>query len=164
MMVSNDEDCNQDLVDEVDIVDIGGFMAMDEDSCFDNVNVLKGSFAPMDRTLAHLHETMAKITTECITSISIELCDHATSLLQGVGSNIHHLRLAQVNKSMHPRMVFRRVDDGFRNSINWMKDWHETIMEHLDTHKKKEFGINKGVSLVPIFILNICVIQFFIYT
>jgi hypothetical protein len=81
---------------------------------------------------------MAKITMECVTSISIELCDHATSLLQGVGSNIHHFRLAQVNKSMHPRMVFRRVDDGFRNSINWMKDWHETIMEHLDTHKKKD--------------------------
>ncbi len=80
-MVSNDEDCNQDPVDEVDIVDIGGFMAMDEDTCFDNVNVLKGSSAPMDRTLAHLHETMAKITTECITNISIELCDHATSLL-----------------------------------------------------------------------------------
>jgi hypothetical protein len=48
MMVSNDDDCNQDPVDEVDIVDIGGFMAMDEDNCFDNVNVLKGSSAPMD--------------------------------------------------------------------------------------------------------------------
>jgi hypothetical protein len=107
---------------------------------------------------------MAKINAKGGESASIELCDHATSLLQGIASNIHHLHLAQVNKSMHPRMVFRRVDDGFRNSINWMKDWHETIMEHLDTHKKKEFGINKGVSLVPIFILNICVIQFFIYT
>jgi len=44
----DNEDCNQDLVDEVNIVDIGGFMAMDEDSCFDNVDVLEGSFAPMD--------------------------------------------------------------------------------------------------------------------
>jgi hypothetical protein len=41
---------------------------------------------------------------------------------------------------MHPRMVFRRVDDGFGNSINWMKDWHEPIMEHLNTHKKKGLG------------------------
>jgi hypothetical protein len=45
---SNDEDCNQDFVDEVNIVDIGGLTAMDEDSCFDNVNVPKGSSAPKD--------------------------------------------------------------------------------------------------------------------
>jgi hypothetical protein len=42
MMVHlNDEDCNQDLVDEVDIVNIRGFMAMDENNCFDSVDVLK---------------------------------------------------------------------------------------------------------------------------
>jgi hypothetical protein len=46
--VFNNEDCNQDPVDEVGIVDIGVFMAMDEDSCFDNVNVPKGSSAPVD--------------------------------------------------------------------------------------------------------------------
>jgi hypothetical protein len=80
---------------------------------------------------------MVEIIAERTTSASIKLCDHATSLLQGVGSNIHHLRLAQVNKSMHPGMVFHRVDDGFENSINRMKDWHKTMMEHLDTHKKK---------------------------
>ncbi len=81
MMVSNDEDCNQDLVDEIDIVDIGRLMAMDEDGHFDNVNVLEGSFAPMDWALACLHETMAKIIAECIASTSVELCNHATSLL-----------------------------------------------------------------------------------
>jgi hypothetical protein len=37
----DDEDCNQDPVNEVDIVDIGGLMAMDEDNCFNNVNVPK---------------------------------------------------------------------------------------------------------------------------
>jgi hypothetical protein len=36
------------LIDEVSIVDIGGFMTMDENSCFENVDVLEGSFAPMD--------------------------------------------------------------------------------------------------------------------
>jgi len=45
---TNDEDCNQDLVDEIDIIDIGGLTTMDEDSFFDNVDVLEGSFAPMD--------------------------------------------------------------------------------------------------------------------
>jgi hypothetical protein len=29
------------------------------------------------------------------------------------------------------------MDDGFGNSINQMKDWHEIMMEHLDTRKKR---------------------------
>jgi hypothetical protein len=64
---SDDEDCNQDPVDEVvGIVDIRGHTAVDEDYCFDNVDVPKGSSTPMDRTLTRLHETMAKIIAECI--------------------------------------------------------------------------------------------------
>ncbi len=76
----NDEDCNQDPVDEVGIIDIGGFTAMDDDSCFDNDNVPKGSSTLMDRALACLHETIIKITTECTTGVSVELCNHTTSL------------------------------------------------------------------------------------
>jgi hypothetical protein len=37
---------------------------MDEDNCFDNVDVLEGSSTHMDWTLTHLHETMAEIITE----------------------------------------------------------------------------------------------------
>ncbi len=101
-----DEDYNQDLVDEVDIVDIGGFTAMDENSFFDNVNVPEGSSTPMDQAQARLHEIMVEITIECTVGVSIKLCHHATSLLQGVGSKIHQLCLAQVNESMHLGMVF----------------------------------------------------------
>jgi hypothetical protein len=50
--VFNNENCNQYPVDEVNIIDIGGLTTMDEDSCFDNTNVPKGSSAPMDRALA----------------------------------------------------------------------------------------------------------------
>jgi hypothetical protein len=71
---TNDEDCNQDLVDEIDIIDIGWLTAMDEDSFFDNVDVLVGSFAPMDRTLAYLHEIMTNITIECTTNAIVESC------------------------------------------------------------------------------------------
>jgi hypothetical protein len=67
---------------------------MDEDSCFDNVNMPEGSFAPMDQALARLHETMVEFTTWSTTGVSVKLCDHATSLFRGVGSNIHHLCLA----------------------------------------------------------------------
>jgi hypothetical protein len=54
---------------------------MDKDICFDKFDVLEGSSTPMDRALACLHEIMAEITVECIAGASIELCDHATSLL-----------------------------------------------------------------------------------
>ncbi len=46
--VSDDKDCNQCWVDEVDIVDIGGLVTMDEDGHCDDVNVSKGLFFPMD--------------------------------------------------------------------------------------------------------------------
>jgi hypothetical protein len=36
------------LVDEVGIINIAGLTAMDEDNHFDNVNVSKFSFTPMD--------------------------------------------------------------------------------------------------------------------
>jgi len=90
----NTEDCNQNSVNEVSIVDIGRLASMDEDSYFDSVDVQKGLSTPMDQALTRLYEIMVEITTECTTHASVELCDHATSLFQGVESNIHHLRLA----------------------------------------------------------------------
>jgi hypothetical protein len=105
--VSNDEDCNQDPIDEVGIVGIGRFSTMDEDNCFDNVDVPKGSFTPMDRGLIHLHETMVEIIMECTMGANVELCDHATSLFRGVGSIIHHFCWVPINESMHLGMAFR---------------------------------------------------------
>jgi hypothetical protein len=84
-----------------------------------------------------LHETMAKIIANYGKGASIEMYNHATLILQWVASNIWAIRLAQVNESMHPWMVFYQVDDGLRYSINQMKDWHEIMMEHLDTSKKR---------------------------
>ncbi len=60
--VSDNENYNQNSINEVGIIDIRGLMAMDEDSFFDNVDLPKGSFTPMDQALAYLHEIMAKIT------------------------------------------------------------------------------------------------------
>ncbi len=46
---------------------------MDENNYFDNVDVLEGSSAPMDRKLVCLHETTTEITAECKAGASIEL-------------------------------------------------------------------------------------------
>jgi len=78
----DDENYNQDWVDPVGVVNIGGLATMDEDGCCDNVDVAKGSSTPMDQTLVHLHETMAKIIVECREGASIELCNHTTLLIQ----------------------------------------------------------------------------------
>ncbi len=94
-------------------------------------------FHPVDWALARLHKKMAKITIKCGKGASIKLCNHATSLLQRVPSNIWAIHLARVNESMHLGMVFHRVDDGFKNFVIYMKVWHKTMMEHFDTHKKR---------------------------
>jgi hypothetical protein len=86
--VSNDEDCNQDLVDEVGIIDIGGLTAMDDNNCFDNVNVSKGSSAPMDRALVCLHKTMVNVTTKCVAGVNVELSNHATSFFEELDRTI----------------------------------------------------------------------------
>jgi hypothetical protein len=44
----DNEDCNQDPIDNIGIINIGGLTTIDEDSFFDNVDVSKGSSTPMD--------------------------------------------------------------------------------------------------------------------
>ncbi len=126
----NDEDCNQDPVNEVNIVDIGGLTAMDEDSCFENVNVPKGSSTPMDWVLAHLHETVANITIECTTGASVRLCDHATSFIWGVGSNIPLFDLSQ---QMHAPM------NGISSDGWWVQEFHK-LDEGLTRNNDGTFG------------------------
>jgi hypothetical protein len=60
----------------------------------------------MDQKLVCLHEIMAEITMECKASASIELWDHAMSLLQRIASNVYCIFLAQANESMYLKMVF----------------------------------------------------------
>ncbi len=117
MIMFKDEECNQDWVDEGGIVDIGVFMAMIKIVVLTMLMWRKGSSAPMDRALAHLHETIVKITTKCTTNVGIKLCNRAISLLRGVASNIHHLHLAQLKQIHAPWNGVHRVDDGFRNSV-----------------------------------------------
>jgi hypothetical protein len=38
------------------------------------------------------------------------------------------------NESMHPSKIFNQVEDGLVNSINYLKDWHETMLQHADSY------------------------------
>jgi hypothetical protein len=40
-------------------------------------------------------------------------------------------------------MVFHYVNDGFSNSMHWMKDWHEMTLEHGAICKKMAHELKK---------------------
>jgi hypothetical protein len=67
----------------------------------------------------------------------VQFIDHATSLLRVVASNVWSIFFSKANKILHQGMVFHQVNDGLGNSVNRMKDWHEMIRGHANTHKKK---------------------------
>jgi hypothetical protein len=80
---------------------------------------------------------MAEIIVKCIAGANVEFVQPCN--ITSLKSWIKHSPplLARVNESIHPGMVFRQVDDGFKNSVNSMKDWHEIMIEHLDTYKNR---------------------------
>jgi hypothetical protein len=63
--------------------------------------------------------------------------DHATSHMRILASNIWNIHLTKANESLHPRLVFQCVEDNLGNSIKWLKDWHETILEHKNAYNKR---------------------------
>jgi hypothetical protein len=67
----------------------------------------------------------------------IQVIDHATSLLCVVASNVQNIHLSKVNVIMHLSMVFHHINDGPCNLLHQMKDWHETMVEHANTHRKR---------------------------
>jgi hypothetical protein len=102
---------------------------MDEDGHCDNVDVPEGLSSPnlFAWNNGEDHYWMWK-------GSNTKFCDHGTSFLCGVASNIWPIHLTRVNKSMHPIMVFHWMDDGFKNAMNHWKISMKTMMEHLDTH------------------------------
>ncbi len=69
---------------------------------------------------------------------SLVLYNHAKSLLKVVASNISNILFIWIKESLHPRMGFQGVDDGTGNSINLMKNLHESMFKHVNTHKNKD--------------------------
>ncbi len=65
------------------------------------------------------------------------LCEHATSHMKVLASNIHNIRLTNANAISHPGLVLCRVGDGLGNSVKWLKDWHETMFNHTNVHTKR---------------------------
>jgi hypothetical protein len=82
---------------------------------------------------------MGDIMQEIINEIKggVQLVFHTTSLLHVIATDVQGIRLYKANEIMHPDMVFHYGNDGLDNSMHRIKDWHETMLEHGNIHKKK---------------------------
>jgi len=67
----------------------------------------------------------------------VQLIDHTTSLLHVIATNVHSIHLSKANEIMHFDKVFHCINDGLRNPVHEMKDWHEMMLEHENIHKEK---------------------------
>ncbi len=81
-------------------------------------------------------DIMQKIINE-VKEGGVQLIDHTTSLLRVITIDVRGICLSKVNEIMHPDLVFHWVNDGRGNSVHWMKDWHVTMLEHGNIHKKR---------------------------
>jgi len=107
------------------VIDIGLIGTMeevvlptDEVRAFDE---LESSSVPVEGTLVRLHHTMKEIIIKC-TQGGVALCDHATSIMKVVASQIQNIHLTKMNESLHPRTFLHHVDDGLRYAVRRLKD------------------------------------------
>jgi hypothetical protein len=66
----------------------------------------------------------------------VTLCEHATSHMKVLTSNICNIHLTKVNAVSHPGLVLHYVEDGLGNSVKQLKDQHETMLNYTNVRTK----------------------------
>jgi hypothetical protein len=99
-------------------------------------NQPSSSPTPTEKAFARMGHIMQEIINE-IKEGGVQLIDHTTSLLRVIATNVRGIYLSKANEVMHPGMVFHCINDGRGNLVHRMKDWHETMLEHGNIHKKR---------------------------
>jgi hypothetical protein len=139
-MESNDDDEDEHLEGDDGIMEFDGLMNMEQNDlrmgAIIRSNDTINSLTPMERAVAQLVITMQEITDECKEG-DVTLCEHATSHMRVLACNICNIRFTKANAISHPRLVLHRVEDGLGNSVKWLKDWHETMLNHTNVHTKR---------------------------
>jgi hypothetical protein len=138
-MESNDDDEDDHLEGDDGIMEFDVLMNMEQNDlpmgAIVGSNETINSSTPMERVLAQLVTTMQEITNEYREG-NVKLCEHATSHMRVLACNIRNIRLTKANAISHPRLVLRRVGDGLGNSVKQLKDWHETMLNHINVRIK----------------------------
>ncbi len=137
---SGDEEADEDHSKKTWVIDMCELMRLDDTS--PNVekekdhNQPSSSSTSTEKTFARMGGIMQEIINE-VKKGGVQLIDHTASLLCVIATDLRGIRLSKVNEVMHFGMVFHCINDGLSNSVHWMKDWHETMLKHGNTHKKK---------------------------
>jgi len=97
---------------------------------------LKSSSTPVEKSFTWMGDIMQEIINE-VKEGAVQLINHTTSLLCVIVTYVWGVQLSKANEVMHLNMVFHCINDGLGNSVHQMKDWHETMLEHGNIHKKK---------------------------
>jgi hypothetical protein len=99
-------------------------------------NQPSSSSTSIEKMFAQMGDIMQEIINE-VKEGGVQLIDHTTSLLCVIAIDVQGIHLSKVNEVVHPSMVFHCINDGLRNSVHWMKDWHETMLKHGNIRKKR---------------------------
>ncbi len=138
-MESNDDNENEHLEGDDGITKFDGLTIMEQSDLFMGAivgsNDIINSSTPMERAFAQLVIRMQEITNECKEG-DVTLCEHATSHMKVLACNIRNTHLTKVNAVLHLWLVLHYGEDGLGNSVKWLKDWQETILNHTNVHTK----------------------------
>ncbi len=96
-------------------------------------NQPSSSSTSMEKTLARMGDIMQEIINEV--KGGVQLIDHTTSLLCIIAIDVQSIHLS--NEVKYPDMVFHCVNAGLGDLVHWMKDWHETMLEHGNIRKMR---------------------------
>jgi len=138
-MESNDDDEDEHFESDDGIMEIDGFMNMEQNDlptrAIVGSNDTINSSTPMEKAFAQLVTIMQETTNEC-KKCDVTLCEHATSHMKVLACNIRNIRLTKGNAVSHPKLVLHCVEDGLGNNVKRLKDWHETMLNHTNVHTK----------------------------
>jgi hypothetical protein len=99
-------------------------------------NDTTNSSTPMERAFAQLVTTMQEITNECKEG-DVTFCEHATSHMRVLASNIRNIRFTKANAVLHLGLMLHSVEDRLGNNVKQLKNWHETMFNHTNVRTKR---------------------------
>jgi hypothetical protein len=139
-MEYNDDDENEHLEGDDGVMEFDGLMNMEQNDlpmgAIIGSNDTINSLTPMERAFAQLVTTMQEIANECKEG-DVTLCEHATSHMKVLACNIRNICLTKANAISHLGLVLHHVEDGLGNSVKWLKNWHETMLNHTNVRTKR---------------------------
>jgi len=89
----------------------------------------------MEKALTQLVTIMQEITNECKEG-DLTLREHAISHMRILACNIHNICFTKANTILHLGLVLHPIEDGLRNNVKRLKDWHEIMFNHTNVCTK----------------------------